>query len=388
MRKLPIDVSTFKKLIDNDYVYIDKTQYIHNLITKGNYHFLSRPRRFGKSLLISTLKELYLGNKELFKNLWIYDSDYSWETHPVIDLDFSIIAHETVPELKISLSYRLTRIAERYGISIAKAPTVQDKFSTLIEKLAEKNTVVILVDEYDKPLLDHIKDVKRAEAQRDFLKTFYDVLKGMDAYLKAIFITGVSKFARTSIFSGINNLNDISLDKDAAQLLGYTDEEIQSYFSPYIKELAQEQNAQTKEIFNIMQQWYNGYRFSEGETKVYNPFSILYYLHKKKLANYWFQSGTPSFLINLLQKQYQSLQDIQEAEISPDSLGTFNLEDIPLIPLLFQAGYLTIIDYNAQSGKFKLGYPNLEVEESRVLVDFTFNRNHKKLAVKRIPAEL
>ncbi len=364
MKKLPIDVSTFKTMVDYNYLYVDKTKYIYNIVTQGRYYFLSRPRRFGKSLLISTLKELFLGNKELFKDLWIYKSNYTWDTHPVIHLDFSVIAHETVPELKLSLSWNLKKIAEKYEISISKAPTPQDKFSTLIEKLAEKNRVVILVDEYDKPLLDHIKDVKRAEVQREFLKTFYDVLKGMDDHLHAIFVTGVSKFSKTSIFSGINNLNDISLDKEAAQLLGYTQEEIDSYFPDYINEVAQEQNIQAQEVLHIMKQWYNGYRFSEEETKVYNPFSILYYLYKKKLANYWFASGTPSFLINLFKNQYQALPDLQEAEISADSLGTFNLSNIPLVPLLFQAGYLTITDYNPVSRNYKLGYPNLEVEES------------------------
>lgn len=364
MKKLPIDVSTFKTIIDYDYLYIDKTEHIYTIVTKSRYYFLSRPRRFGKSLLISTLKEVFLGNKELFKDLWIYKSDYTWESHPVIHLDFSVIAHETVPELKLSLSWTLMQIAEKYGINIAKAPTPQDKFSTLIEQLAKRNSVVILVDEYDKPLLDHIQDVKRAETQRNFLKTFYDVLKGMDEYLKAIFVTGVSKFSKTSIFSGINNLNDISLDKEAAQLLGYTQEEIDSYFPDYIAEVTQEQNVQAQEVLHIMRQWYNGYRFSDQEIKVYNPFSILYYLHKKRLANYWFASGTPSFLINLLKNQYQSLQDLHEVEMSTDSLGTFDLTNIPLVPLLFQAGYLTITDYNPTSRKFKLGYPNLEVEES------------------------
>jgi hypothetical protein len=365
MKYLPTDINTFSTMITGNYIYVDKTKYIYDLFSGGSrYYFLSRPRRFGKSLLISTLKELFAGNKELFKDLWIYTSDYSWEPFPIIHLDFSLLDRETVQELKLSLAWTITNIAERYSLDISKAPTLNSKFVLLVEKLAERNKVVVLIDEYDKPILDHLSDIKRAQAHRDLLKGFYDTLKGLDAYLRAIFITGVSKFSKTSIFSGINNLNDISLDFEAAQLLGYTHDEVQIFFSSHIKEIALEKGQSIETVLDEMKKWYNGYSFSEQMVKVYNPFSVLYFLQKKKLLNYWFESGTPSFLINLVRKQYKSLEDIPNAQVSRSSLGTFEIENIPLIPLLFQTGYLTITDYNENSQKFSLNYPNLEVEES------------------------
>ncbi len=366
MKYLPTDVSTFSLMIEGNYLYIDKTEYIYNLFKEGEsrYYFLSRPRRFGKTLLISTLKELFSGNKELFKDLWIYKSTYRWDTYPVIHLDFSTMDYATVEELKLSLSWTLSHIAQSYDIDISQAPTPSTKLTLLVEQLSKKNKVVILIDEYDKPLLDNLKDYEKAEAQRDALKSFYGTLKGLDIYLRALFITGVSKFAKTSIFSGINNLNDISLKPEAAQLLGYTAHEINYYFKEYILQFTRDQQRTPEATIHEMQRWYNGYRFSENPIKVYNPFSVLYYLKDHKLANYWFESGTPSFLIKLLQKQYQSLEDLALVELSSDSLGTFTIDNIPLIPLLFQAGYLTIADYNSVTRKFTLNYPNLEVEES------------------------
>jgi hypothetical protein len=287
MKKLPVDVSTFEIMISKGYVYVDKTEYIYNLITQGRYYFLSRPRRFGKSLLISTLKELFLARRHLFEGLWIdKHSDYDWQEYPVIHLDFSVIGHDTPEELKLGLLWSLNRIAERNGIQIQQAPSPGLQLQALVEKLAEKNKVVILIDEYDKPLLDHLKDIPMAEAQRDVLRSFYETIKGLDAYLHAIFITGVSKFSKTSIFSGINNLNDISWDSESAQLLGYTSHEVVHYLSEYIEIIANRDQLTIGQINDIMKAWYNGYRFSEKDVRVYNPFSILYFLKKKKLANY------------------------------------------------------------------------------------------------------
>ncbi len=355
-------------MITGNYLYIDKTRSIYQLFSKGaRYFFLSRPRRFGKSLLISVLKELFTGNRELFKDLWIDSSDYVWTEHPVIHLDFSTIAHATPEQLSINLSWKLHTIAAAYGINVEAAPSAEAKFEMLITELAKKhgpNSVVILIDEYDKPLIDHLNDLEVAHKQREVLRNFYDVLKGMDAHLKAIFITGVSKFSKTSIFSGINNLNDISLDAEATDLLGYTQQEITSYFSHYIQEIAQENKLNDSDIIEAMRTWYNGYRFSDAEIKVYNPFSILYYLKKKKFINFWFESGTPFFLVKLLKKEFLFLDSLSQDELSRESLGTFDIENIPLVTLLFQTGYLTIIDYNKVTDKFTLGYPNIEVEES------------------------
>lgn len=365
MKYLPLDLSTFSTMMTHNYVYVDKTEHIYRLFSGGlRLYFLARPRRFGKSLLVSTLKELFLGNRELFKGLWIDSSDYQWITHPVIHLDFANIGHETPDDLKKSLSQRLREIGSEYDIHADGFPTINDHITFLIKQLAQTNKVVILIDEYDKPILDHISDLEKANSMKKTIAAMYDTIKSMDAYIRAIFVTGVTKFAKTSIFSGMNNLNDISFDQQSAQLLGYTQQELVDYFGPYIDAVAKNENRPVDEVLNDMKQWYNGYRFSKSPIKVYNPFSTMYYLSKQELANYWFKSGTPTFLIHLIKKQYIDLEKIPTAAIKSDSLETFELDNIPLIPLLFQTGYLTIDDYNPQNNKITLSYPNYEVEES------------------------
>ena len=352
-------------MMTENYVYVDKTEYIYNLFSGGSrLYFFSRPRRFGKSLLISTLKELFLGNRELFKGLWIYTSNYQWDTYPVIHLDFANISHDTADNFNKSLSWRLREIAREYNIDISAAPTINDQLSSLITQLAQINKVVILVDEYDKPILDHISDLEKADIMKKAIASMYDVIKSMDAKIRAIFVTGVTKFAKTSIFSGMNNLNDISFSDQSAQLLGYTQKELIHYFSEHIDAIAQINQRSPADILELIKTWYNGYQFSELPIKVYNPFSTMYYLSKQKLANYWFKSGTPTFLMHLIRKQYVDLAKIPTAEIKSDHLETFELTDVPLIPLLFQTGYLTIADYNTKNNKITLSYPNYEVEES------------------------
>jgi len=361
---LPLDVSEFPTMILENYVYIDKTEYIYNLFSRGGrFYFLSRPRRFGKSLLISTLKELFLGNKKLFENLWISTSDYKWEEHPVIHLDFSVIPHFTAEELRVSINKELTIIAQNYNTAIDET-LPEETLKALVRELSKRNKVVILIDEYDKPILDHIKNLEESDRQREVLKSFYDSIKGLGLYLRAFFVTGVSRFSKTSLFSGLNNLNDISLDPETAQLLGYTQNEIEIDLAPYLEDFANERKVSTPELMLDLKKWYNGYRFSDKEVYVYNPFSVLYALDKKRFANYWYQSGTPTFLIHLIEKQYNSIEDINTLEFSQESLGNFSIDKIPLIPLLFQTGYLTISDYDQKTNKFKLDFPNFEVERS------------------------
>lgn len=364
MRYLPVDVSSFKEIVKN-YIYVDKTEYIYNLFSSGGrYYFLSRPRRFGKTLLISTLKELFEGNREAFYGLKINQYDYDWKKHPVILLDFASLPHSNKEELISSINWELNRIATTYNIDVSDAPSIGIKFKSLIIQLAQKEKVVVLVDEYDKPILDHLHNINEAEAQRDVLRSFFDILKGLDGYLRAIFITGVSKFSKTSIFSGINNLNDISLDKLGTAILGYTQNEIEYYFSDSISEMSKEINSNSDEIIKSLTHWYNGYRFSASEIKVYNPYSVIYCLLKKQFANYWFESGTPFFLVNLIRKQYYKLEDLQFIDVDLESLGSFDVKAIPLIQLLFQTGYLTIKEYSRKTDKYNLGYPNHEVEQS------------------------
>lgn len=371
MKNLPVDISTFSRMIQEDYLYVDKTEYIYNLFKdKRRYFFLSRPRRFGKSLLISTLKEFFSGKKELFKDLWIgKQKDIVWQEHPIIHLDLSLADSETSAELKISLNYMLDGIAEKYGIDISKAYSPKTKLKLLVENLALKNKVVVLIDEYDKPILDHIHNPKRANAQRIALKNFYDGFKGLDEYMRAIFITVVSKFSKTSIFSGLNNLYELSNDPEGASLTGYTEAELAFYFEEHIKDYSYTENQKWEKIIDTIRYWYNGYQFSSTSVKVYNPFSIIHFFQRKTFQNYWFESGTPSFLIELLKKHPLKLSGLEKKVFTLGTLGTFRLEKIPMMTLFFQTGYLTIKEYDSEFQVYKLGYPNEEIKQSMAILE-------------------
>lgn len=363
-KKLPLYISNFPEMIEENYVYVDKTEQIYHLAKEKGYYFLSRPRRFGKSLLVSTLKALYSGKKSLFKDLWIGSSDYEWQEYPVVHLDFSGIAHKTAQQLEQDLVRHLQKIADEYSLNIILNLVPESALDQLITALSKINKVVILIDEYDKPILDHIKNIEQAKEQQLILKGFYDTIKSLGQHLHAVLLTGVSRFSQTSLFSGINNLNDLSLKPEAAELLGYTHEEIQHYFKPHIDAFAHYKHQSSEEITEKLQKWYNGYRFSEKETKVYNPFSVLYALHDKRFMNYWFTSGTPTFLVHLLKKEYENIENIEDIKLSAHALGNFEIDNIPLIPLLLQTGYLTLADYNEETNNFSLKVPNFEVEES------------------------
>jgi len=370
MKKLPVDVSDLPTMITGDYVYVDKTKQIYDLITGGRLYFLSRPRRFGKSLLISTLKEIFLANKKLFENLWIGTSDYDWHKYPVIHLDFSVLSYQNADAFRTDLTWTFENIAKSYGITISDAPSLETKLRSLVMQLSEQDKVVMLIDEYDYPLLKHIRSPETAKTIRDVLSAFFAVIKALNPSMRALFITGVTKFSKTSIFSGMNNLNDISLDLASATLLGYTQEEIDTYFTEAISLFSQKQGKKESAIKKEMQIWYNGYKFS-GSThaqKVYNPFSILYYLQKQERKNFWFASGTPTFLVELLKEHYNLSKHVEILDnivVSDSSLNAFDIEaKLPLYTLLFQSGYLTIKSHNAELNAYTLTIPNEEVRVS------------------------
>ena len=368
MKRLPTDVSTFSIMINDGYQYVDKTEQIYSLITRGRYYFLSRPRRFGKSLLVSTLKELFLGNKELFKDLWIgKNTDYNWQEYPIIDLDFSRIPRTNFQELRDGINAELRYIAKSYSVEIEQWNTPEQTLRYLILELAKKSKVVILIDEYDKPILDHIKNIDEAHAQREVLRSFYTVIKGMDQYIHFVLLTGVTKIGQTSVFSGLNNLNDITMKPEAATLLGYTQQELENNFGEYLERFAQKKQTTVQGILDQMRTWYNGYCFTKNGAKVYNPFSVTYCLHDKDFANYWIKSGTPKFLIDLISKTPEELENIEKKELSTSSLEVFNIEKIHLISVIFQAGYYTIQSYNPETNKYLIGYPNREVQEAFTL---------------------
>jgi len=365
MKHLPLNLSDFEQLITGNYIYVDKTQYIYNLVQGTKFHFLSRPRRFGKSLLVSTLDKLFKGKKKLFNDLWISKSDYDWTIYPVIMIDFSAVGSNTSSDLKISLVNRLMEIAEEYDLEISKNPIVEDMTRSLINALIKKyDKVVLLVDEYDHPLLKHIDNEEVARSVLEVLKGFYHVIKSNSGKFKNIFVTGITKFSKASLFSGLNNLQDISLDNRYGTILGYTSEEINSYFSDFIKHIAEKRNQSYGELIDLMRSWYNGYQFGGKSVKVYNPFSILYFLDKEELENYWFATGTPSFLLTLIKKYQYPIQDLSGSLLNILDLGTFDIGKLPLVPIFFQAGYLTIKDYNPATQNYTLEYPNHEVESA------------------------
>jgi len=370
-KKLPIGIQTFKKLREGDYLYIDKTKQIYNLITTNSVYFISRPRRFGKSLLISTLEEVFKGNKELFKGLDIYQEDYNWKEYPVIRISFGGNLYEDRKVLEDYVNYSIDEISKNYNIEISQDEEITIRLRKLIRKLSEIDKVVILIDEYDKPLIDNLTQDKKNIfiENREFLKAFYSVFKEMDEYLKFVLLTGVSKFSKAGVFSGLNQLQDITMDARFADLLGWTQSELEKNFPEEIKMLAKKENLDQKQTIEKIKHWYNGYQFSEnGDKKVYNPFSSLLLFQKQKFSFHWFESGTPSFLINLVREKNYDLAKIENSELSENVFSGYEIENLNPLSLLTQTGYLTIKetfqDKYDDTLVYKLAYPNFEVKKA------------------------
>lgn len=369
VKKLPLNLQTFSELISNGYVYVDKTAYLYDLISSGKSYFLSRPRRFGKSLLVSTLEAIFQGKKNLFEGLAISKTSYAWPVYSVIKLDFSLIPRETGQELRIGLCNELYAIALEQGVYLRRAKDPREMLKELVRTMAQKREVVILIDEYDKPILDHIDNLEKAKKCQHVLKSFYEAIKGLDKYCKFIFLTGVSKFTKTSVFSGLNNLNDISESREGALIVGYTKQEIQSYFKDHLIALASSLEISVEQVLDQMKEWYDGYQFSKVGMfeKLYAPLSVMYCLHKNFFDNYWFTTGTPSYLINLLKtKKYDlsTIQNMTEKEVGSSVFGQYDLADVSLDALLYQAGYLTIKSYDRENDVATLVYPNKEIQDS------------------------
>ncbi|TVQ95397.1 MAG: AAA family ATPase [Desulfovibrionales bacterium] len=367
---LPVGDSSFESIRRDNQLYVDKTSHIHRMVDQGKYYFLSRPRRFGKSLTVSTLRCLFEGRRELFEGLWIAEhGEWDWQKHPVILLDFNGISHETPDILKAGLSRNLEMLARRYDLT-SDATLLKDRFKELIVALHEKTgqKVVILVDEYDKPLIDHLgkgeAELSIAKDNRDTLKQFFGLIKEGDVTraLRFVFITGVSKFSRVSIFSELNNLTDLTMSRHYAEMLGYTQDELETVFAEYVARFARETGQTAQEIWDMLRLMYNGYRFSEKDVRVYNPFSVLGALQEQAFRNYWFETGTPTFLINLLREQNWYLPRIENMQATTMLFSTYDLEQLQPEALLFQTGYVTIKDIDEDLHIFD--YPNQEVKTS------------------------
>ncbi len=355
MKKLPIGISTFAKIRENECYYIDKTHLIKQLIDHGEYYFLSRPRRFGKSLFVDTLKEIFEGNQKLFKGLYIHDK-WDWEkTHAVIKIDFSDGTLQSREGLDRRIYEILNDNAFNLKISLDQSRDIPGTFGELIRKAEIKygRRVVVLIDEYDKPILDNIADTKIAVEMREGLKNLYSVLKGQGAHLQFVFMTGVSKFSKVSLFSGVNQLRDISLSSQFSTICGYTHADLKSHFADHLRGVDMEK----------VRQWYNGYKWL-GEP-VYNPFDILLFISEAyQYRNYWFETGNPGFLLKLFEKNRYFLPNLEGVEVTEEVLDSFNVEKINPLTLLFQSGYLTIARTFTRRNRmmFELKVPNLEVK--------------------------
>jgi hypothetical protein len=365
MKLLPVGIATFKDIIDGNYLYVDKTHFAYKLISEGKYYFLSRPRRFGKSLLIDTLYQVFNGNKKLFKGLYIYDKEWDWKKYPVIKINLTELTAENPELLKKLILNELSNISNSYELSI-KSDIYNEAFKELIILLREKfdSQVVVLIDEYDKPIIDHLETPALASEFREILKGFYTIIKAQDANIKFAFLTGVSKFSKTGIFSGLNNLRDISMEKDFSAICGITQKELLTNLKEHISDFSIAENLSEDELTDKIALMYNGYCFSDKCESVYNPFSTLNLFVKQHFSNYWFESGTPTFLIKLIKNQRQIPQCIENIWVNEYAFGSYEIETLDLIPILFQAGYLTIKDYISDRKQYLLSYPNLEVKES------------------------
>jgi hypothetical protein len=365
MKQLALDTQSFEKLRKRQCLYVDKTEDIYRMITSGRIYFLSRPRRFGKSLLVSTLEAIFKGKKDLFEGLFIYDK-WDWEQqYPVIKIDWAGINHSTPEEMEESLVLYLKKIARSYQITLeAKSPV--DYFRDLIEALQEKTgkDVVILIDEYDKPITAHITDPDLETIKKE-VHDFYQVMKGSDEYLQFVFLTGVSKFSGLSIFSALNNPRDITLREPYAAICGYTQEELENNFSEYINRAAEHLEMTGEELLEHIRYWYNGYTW-DGKTAVYNPFSTMNFFEDRKFSNYWFSTGTPSFLVDMIQHRNRTNIALNPVVVGEKVFEGYDPANIGEVSLLFQTGYLTIKQIELIDGRaqYTLGVPNSEVNES------------------------
>ncbi len=381
MKKLPIGIQSFSEIRTDNYCYVDKTRLIHRLNDEGKFYFFARPRRFGKSLLLDTIAQAFSGNRELFSGLYLEDH-WNWEEqYPVIRIDFAESILTTRERLDDKLRQQVDGCAAQHGIHLQQKE-ISDRFRELIHALHNKFDcqVVVLIDEYDKPILDNITDTETAREQRDGLRNFYSVLKAQSPLLRFVMLTGVSKFSKVSLFSGLNNLKDITLDKRYGTICGYTQHELVTVFHEYLKNVDLEQ----------VRNWYNGYNFLAEP--VYNPFDVLLYLDSKQFNAYWFETGTPTFLVDLIHARKLSAISLEHLEITDVSMSSFDVDAIEPEPLLFQTGYLTILKQEQYPGGYfyTLGFPNHEVRHAFTNALLTrlsqtgTRQDDKKLALMRI----
>lgn len=359
--KYPIGIQDFEKLRTNGYSYVDKSRFVYKLATEGEYYFLSRPRRFGKSLFLSTLEAYFQGKKELFEGLAIYDLETDWKKYPIFHIDLNTANFREKDSLYTVLNDYLTTWESKYGTRESEA-TLALRFKGVIARAAEKEGcgVVILIDEYDKPILQTLRDPELQAEHRAQLKAFYSVLKTQDRYIKFAFLTGVTKFGKVSVFSDLNNLTDISMDHRYISICGMTEKELLANFKEGINELASANEDNETETIDKLRMRYSGYHFEENSEEIYNPFSVLNTLANSRYDDYWFKANTHTFLIDILKKHDYCITDLNKAQVKANMMN--NVDSNP-IPVIYQSGYLTIKSYDERFKNYQLGIPNKEVEE-------------------------
>ena len=360
----PIGIQNFEKIRKDGCLYIDKTAIIYRLVNEGSYYFLSRPRRFGKSLLISTLEAYFEGKKELFDGLAIGQLEKDWIAYPVLHLDLNIAQYDSTDSLYKIVNDALARWEEVYGTRPSEK-SLPLRFAGVVERayLKTGQRVVILIDEYDKPLLQTLQQEELQTQLRNMLKPFYGVLKSMDKYIRFALLTGVTKVGKVSVFSDLNNLMDISMDYRYADICGITENEIHANLEEELHTLASTQKMTYDEVCEELEKRYDGYHFVPDSVGIYNPFSLLNTFAKMELGNYWFETGTPTYLVELLKHTDYNLYKMAHTETDADVLNSIDASSYNPIPVIYQSGYLTIKDYDKEFKLYKLGFPNKEVEE-------------------------
>lgn len=363
--KYPIGIQFFPEIIENGYLYVDKTAYIRKIISEGKYFFLSRPRRFGKSLLLSTFQAYFEGRRDLFKGLSIDDDSIDWTPHPVIMLSLNTLDPKSEDSLRLLFSNILNRYEKLYGME-EKVDELPQKFENLLIAAHEKTgqKTVVLIDEYDAPILSTLENPDLNESYRQTLKAIFSVLKSCDRHIHFAFVSGVSRFSHTSLFSGANNLRDISFEDDYAAICGITEQEVAADLQPSIHEFAIKSKISDVEAFRLLKENFDGYHFSQDSPDIYNPFSLLNALNSKRITDYWFQSGTPSYLISIMKRDNFFLPDLECIDTMQSGLSVKESYLSNPVALLFETGYLTIKSYDDEKELYSLGFPNKEVAVS------------------------
>ena len=371
--KYPIGIQNFEKIRTEGYAYVDKTAIVYRLVQEGTYYFLSRPRRFGKSLFLSTLRAYFEGKRELFEGLAIAELEKEWKSYPVLHLDLNARDYCGVDSLLAELNRHLEVWEKEYGDEFRERAT-EERFLQIIKKIHDQTgkRVVILVDEYDKPLLQTIDDPETQDLIRRKLKPFYGVLKTMDEYIQFAFLTGVTKFGKVSVFSDLNHLTDLSLLPQFTDICGISEDELHHYFDDGVAELAAANDMTKEACYARLKYDYDGYHFYPNSMGIYNPFSLLNTLAHKVFKDYWFETGTPTILVRQLQKTDYPLEDLTREEVTTDTLNSIDVMNENPLPLIYQSGYLTIKDYDARFDVYTLGFPNREVEEGFIKFIYPF----------------